>query len=81
MFLLDQAGSFFVVRAKDNLTFDAVDAMLVDTEKTDVLDDQKILLRGVKSQTLYPKFLRRITYYDREKKLALIFLTNNFYGH
>ena len=79
LFLLDQAQSFFVVRAKDNLIFDIADTMSVDTENTDVLDDQKILLRGVKSKTLYPKFLRRITYYDREKKLALVFLTNNFY--
>jgi len=79
LFLLDQAGSFFVVRAKDNLIFDIAEAMSVDTENTDVLDDQKILLRGIKSKSSYPKFLRRITYYDREKKLALIFLTNNFY--
>jgi len=79
LFLLDQTQSYFVVRAKDNLIFDVVDTMPVDTENTDVLDDQKILLRGVKSKTSYPKFLRRITYYDREKKLALIFLTNNFY--
>jgi len=79
LFLLDQAGSFFVVRAKDNLIFDIAETMSVDAENTDVLDDKKILLRGIKSKISYPKFLRRITYYDREKKLALIFLTNNFY--
>ena len=79
LFLLDQALSYFVVRAKDNLLFDIVDTMFVNTEKTNVLEDQKILLRGVKTKTLYPKFLRKITYYDQEKKLALIFLTNNFY--
>ncbi|MDR2906702.1 MAG: IS4 family transposase [Bacteroidales bacterium] len=79
LFLLDQADSYFIVRAKDNMVFDIVCEMPVDTENTNVLSDQKIQLKGVKSKTLYPKFLRRITYYDDQKKLTLIFLTNNFY--
>jgi hypothetical protein len=79
LFLLDQADSYFVVRAKDNMVFDIVCEMPVDTENTNVLSDQKIQLKGIKSKTLYPKFLRRITYYDQEKKRILIFLTNNFY--
>jgi IS4 transposase len=79
LFLLDQAQSFFVVRAKDNLIFEIIDTMPVDTINTDVLDDQKISLRGVKSKKSYQKHLRRITYYDKDKKIALIFLTNNFY--
>jgi len=79
LFLIDQADSFFIVRAKDNMIFDIIDDMPVDTENTTVLGDQKIQLRGYKSKISYPKFLRKITYYDQEKKLALIFLTNNFY--
>jgi hypothetical protein len=79
LFLLDQADSFFIVRAKDNMIFDIIDEMSVDTKNTNVLADQKIQLRGYKSKTLYPKFLRRITYYDQEKKRTLVFLTNNFY--
>jgi IS4 transposase len=79
LFLLDQADSFFIVRAKDNMIFDIIDDMPVDIENTNVLNDQKIRLRGYKSKTLYPKSLRRIAYYDQEKKLTLIFLTNNFY--
>jgi len=79
LFLLDQADSFFIVRAKDNMIFDIADEMPVDAENTNILSDQKINFRGIKTKTLYPKFLRRITYYDQEKKLTLIFLTNNFY--
>ena len=79
LFLLDQSDSFFIVRAKDNMIFDIVDEMPVDAENTNVLSDQRIKLRGYKTKILYPKSLRRITYYDPEKKLTLVFLTNNFY--
>ena len=79
LFLLDQADSYFVVRAKRNLLYEIVERLPVNTENTDVLSDQKILLKGTKPKVMYPKFLRRITYYDKEKKAALIFLTNNFY--
>ena len=79
LFLIDQADSFFIVRAKENMIFDIIDDMPVDAENPTVLSDQKIQLRVYKSKTSYPKFLRRITYYDQEKKLTLIFLTNNFY--
>jgi len=79
LFLIDQADSYFIVRTKDNMIFDIVDDMPVDTENTNVLSDQQIKLRGYKSKLSYQKFLRRITYYDHEKKLTLIFLTNNFY--
>ena len=36
------------------------------------------MLKGAKSSRLYPTALRRIAYYDLEKKRRLIFLTNNF---
>jgi IS4 transposase len=79
LFLVDQAQSYFIVRAKNNLHFEIFDTMPVDTVKTDVLEDQEILLKGIKSKTAYPKILRRIAYYDKEKKKTFIFLTNNFY--
>ena len=81
LFLLDQADSYFIVRAKDNMTFDIIGEISIDTENSNVLTDHKIKLRGYKSKTAYPKFLRRITYYDNEKKLTLTFLTNNFYEY
>ena len=79
LYLIDQSDSYFVVRAKKNLLFDVVYSMPVDTENTNVLSDQKILLTGVDTKDFYSKYLRRVTYYDQEKKLTLIFLTNNFY--
>lgn len=40
--------------------------------------DQTIQLTGPKTSRLYPDPLRRIHYFDAEKDLRLIFLTNNF---
>jgi IS4 transposase len=79
LYLIDQAESYFVVRPKSNLLYEVVAEMSIHTENSDVLSDQKILLKGTKPKVMYPKFLRRITFYDQEKKGALIFLTNNFY--
>jgi hypothetical protein len=79
LYLIDQSDSYFVVRAKKNLLFDIIYSMPVGTGNTNVLSDQKILLTGVDTQSFYSKFLRRVTYYDQEKKLVLTFLTNNFY--
>ncbi len=61
------------------MIFDIIGEMSIDTENSNVLTDHKIKLRGYKSKTAYPKFLRRITYYDQDKNSILIFLTNNFY--
>ena len=45
---------------------------------TGLRSDQTIQLTGPKTSRLYPDPLRRIHYFDAEKELRLIFLTNNF---
>ena len=40
--------------------------------------DQTIQLTGPKTARLYPDPLRRIHYFDAEKEMRLVFLTNNF---
>ena len=41
--------------------------------------DQTIRLTGIRTAQRYPDPLRRIVYFDAEKELRLIFLTNNFH--
>ena len=77
LFLLDQANSYFIIRAKGNLLCETIEQMPT-SENTAVLSDRKIRLKGRIPQITYPKNLRKITYYDKEKDLKLIFLTNNF---
>lgn len=45
---------------------------------TGLRSDQTIQLTGPKTSRLYPDPLRRIHYFDTERELRLIFLTNNF---
>ena len=74
---LNRSGAFFVIRAKDNLKFKAILSRKID-KSTGLRCDQTIKLLGPKSKHLYPEKLRRIKYYDQEKGLMLVFLTNNF---
>ena len=74
---INEASSFFVVRAKANLKFRRVSSRKVD-KTTGLRCDQTIRLLVKKSARHYPQHLRRVKYYDEEKKRTLVFLTNNF---
>lgn len=74
---IDEAGAFFVIRAKKNLHCHRVYSHPVDKGKG-VVSDQTIALDICYSHNQYPDQLRRIHYYDAEHQRTLIFLTNNF---
>ncbi len=75
LYVLHQAGSFFVTRAKWNM--DARRVYSASTDRaTGVICDQTIALNGYYSQRHYPEHLRRIRYKDPESGKTLIFLTN-----
>jgi transposase len=71
------ALAFFVIRAKDNLTFRRRYSHARD-HQTGVRSDQTIILTGPKTSTLYPNTLRRVHYYAAESDQRLVLLTNNF---
>ena len=77
LYQLHKSDAFFVIRAKDNLKFKAVASRKVDKAKG-LRCDQSIKLLVPKSHKHYPDKLRRIKYYDNEKDITLVFLTNNF---
>ena len=68
--------AFFVIRTKDNLRFTRYHSQPVD-KSTGLLSDQIGNLAIVKSKENFPTHLRRVHFYDQEKKKHLIFLTNN----
>ena len=74
---LHQAQAFFVTRAKRNFRFRYLDSRPVD-RTTGVASDQTIRLYGFYSKRSYPDRLRRIRYFDAERRKWLVFLTNNF---
>ena len=74
---LHQRQAFFVTRAKRNMAFRRRYSRAVD-KTTGVRSDQTIVLTSENTLRGYPEPLRRIRYYDADKKRSFVFLTNNF---
>jgi len=74
---IHQSSAFFITRAKSNFDFKRLYSNPVD-KSTGVLCDQIVTLQGFYAKKSYPDKLRRIKYYDADKKKRLVFLTNNF---
>lgn len=69
--------AFFVLRAKRKMAWRRLYSAPVD-KSSGVYSDQTIVLTDKDSRKHYPDKLRRITYFDKDKKRYFIFLTNNF---
>ncbi len=77
LFMLDQTGAFFVIRAKKNIKFKRRYSHNVD-KSNGLRCDQTIILTGLNSKNDYPQPLRRIKYYDHKTNKTFNFFTNNF---
>ena len=77
LYVMHQAQSFFVTRAKSNIRLRRVYSGAVD-RSTGVICDQTIALTGVTSHKDYSEHLRRIRFNDPKTGKTLVFLTNNF---
>ena len=77
LYALDQAGGFFVTRAKRNLDARRLYSAPVD-RNAGLICDQTITLNGFYVAKDYPGHLRRIRYRDPETGKTLVFLTNQF---
>jgi hypothetical protein len=76
LYTLHLAGSFFVTRAKSNLSAHRVYSATAD-RTTGLVCDQTILLNGFYAQQDYPEQLRRIRFKDSTTGKTYIFITNN----
>ncbi len=74
---IDEARSYFVTRAKKNMSFYVSKSCKVD-KSVGLRCNQVIGLKGYKSKKQYPEKLRRIRFFDKETKQTLTFLTNHF---
>ncbi len=77
LFILNQAGSFFVIRAKRNTQYKRRYSHAID-KSNGLRCDQSIVLTGVNTKDDYPQLLRRVKYHDSETGKTFNFLTNNF---
>lgn len=76
LYFIHQSGSFFVIRARNNLQFQRRSSAAVD-KTTAVRCDQMGVLTVFYSAKGYPEKIRRIKFYDAEQKRTFVFLTNN----
>jgi hypothetical protein len=77
LYAVHEKRAFFVVRAKENLKFKRLYSAPKDKE-SGVRADQVVALVTPKSKKAYPERLRRVSYFDKERKQRLVFLSNNF---
>jgi hypothetical protein len=75
-YALDQAGSFFVTRAKRNLDARRLYSAPID-RRSGLICDQTIAFNGRLATLDYPAHLRRIRYHDPHTDKNLVFLTNH----
>jgi hypothetical protein len=76
LYALDQAGSFFVIRAKRNMNARRLRSSPVD-RSAGLICDQAVELRNFYAKLDYPVPLRRIRYRDPATDRSLVFLTNH----
>ena len=77
LYVLHQAGAFFVTRAKSNIDAHRVYSAPTD-RSTGIICDQTISLDGFYTRQDYPELLRRIRFKDPESGKTLVFITGNF---
>jgi hypothetical protein len=77
LYVLHQAGSFFVTRARSNAKFRRIYSLPVERD-SGVICDQHVELTVFYSQRGYPERLRRIRFKDPQTGKTLVFLTNHF---
>lgn len=77
LFRITKAKAFFVVRSKSNLKFKRMYSNKID-KSTGIKYDQIGKIEGYYSSKEYPEKIRKVKFFDADKKKILIFLTNNF---
>lgn len=75
---IQMEDAFFVTRAKSSLKYEVTEQSFNIDQATGLRSDRTISLTVAKSKKLYPDQLRLVEYYDTEKDLLLVFLSNNF---
>lgn len=73
----DSNKVFFVVRHKDNLSFDTIREIdLPENRHHHILKDELIVLTGTQSVKKYPNQLRRVAIWDEENQQTIELITN-----
>lgn len=77
LYVLDQCMAYFIIRSKTNTKMRRLYSHGID-KTTGLRCDQTVVLTGVFTKTHYPDKLRRVKFFDEEKRRSFSFLSNNF---
>jgi transposase len=72
-----EAGAFFVVRCRKNITFSRRARRIVD-RNTGLRSDHTVGFKDRRTKKNYPQSIRRVTFYDVKHQRRFILLTNAF---
>jgi hypothetical protein len=78
LYRIHKSGAFFVTRPRTTFSYNTIKQNFDIDTTTGLRTDKTIVLKGFKSNKRYPESLRIVEYYDSEKDLLLVFITNNF---
>jgi hypothetical protein len=78
LYRMNTVGAYFITRSKETLDYLVAGWKMNIDESSGILSDKTIKLKGPKSKRLYPDKLRMVEYYDDEKDIVFVFITNNF---
>ena len=78
LYRIQQAGVFFVTRAKSTIRYSVIEQNFNIDESIGLRTNKTVQLIGYKSKTLYPKTLRLVEFCDNVKNILLVFLASNF---
>lgn len=78
LYRMHNVGAYFITRSKASLDYVVTGWDMNIDEFSGIRGDQTIKLKGPKSKRLYPDKLRLVEYYDDEKDMVFVFITNNF---
>lgn len=78
LYRINNAGAFFVTRAKKTLQYRVLEEKLNIEQKNGIRGDKIVELLVWRSKHLYPGHLRIVEFYDEQSSEWLVFLTNHF---
>jgi hypothetical protein len=73
-----QAGAFFVIRERSDVSYYVAQSRKVDRSCSNLRSDQSIRFNGEDSSRHWPDLMRRVSVFDAEHSLHLAFWTNQW---
>ena len=78
MWRIHRAGSYFIMRPKDNMKFDFIREFTSGKKESPIVCDYVIKMAREGSKLLYPEELRMVKVIDSQTNEMVTFITNNF---